>query len=125
MEINVTCPCCDYRFRITIGFELDETYLDDPFIMKRKSYVYLIYAETGQYKIGRTTNPHSRLASLQSSSPVKLKLLWYTESKNARQLEKDLHREFAPNHALGEWFNLSDQDVELIKEIGYKRPEKV
>ena len=75
---------------------------------KRLHNIYAIGAGE-KIKIGRSTNPKARLKSLQTSNPVKLKLLCVIPVENsgkAASLEKKLHKECREYHVIGEWFKL-------------------
>lgn len=56
-------------------------------------------------KIGMSRNLEMRLASLQTSAPGRLSVLWTTPG--GRELEKRLHQQFAPYRTHGEWFDLT------------------
>lgn len=66
-------------------------------------YVYFIEArESGAIKIGSTSNPTARLSALQTGSPVRLRLIGYTEGGEPE--ERRLHRLFEDSRSHGEWF---------------------
>jgi hypothetical protein len=76
---------------------------------ERKEHIYLVGSiGSANVKIGFSEDPQQRLKSLQSSSPVPLKLLWYTEAP--RHLESHLHRAFRHLRKHGEWFDFGDAD---------------
>lgn len=79
--------------------------------------VYLIKAENGRYKIGLTSRLDDRLNALRLQSPVSLELIHTAESEQAPILETHLHRIFSDRRTHGEWFDLSDADVEKFKTI--------
>ena len=62
-------------------------------------------------KIGWTTNLRNRLSSLQSGSPVELRV--YRTYPGGRELEKWLHVHFKRSRKHGEWFSLA-YDLEKI-----------
>jgi hypothetical protein len=70
--------------------------------------------EDGPIKIGRAHSPRSRLASLQTASPVPLRLLGQFDG-NARD-ERHLHRLFAHVRLRGEWFEPSAALLAVIKD---------
>lgn len=73
-------------------------------------YVYLIrMGRTKFYKIGKSNDPTSRLASMQTASPYKLKLLHTFKADNATAAEEELHTIFHNQRQQGEWFKLSDE----------------
>jgi hypothetical protein len=78
-----------------------------------KAYLYLMYeASTGFYKIGASKNPNSRERTLQSQKPD-IKLLYNTRftKKKAFSIEQKLHRLFDMKRVRGEWFALTEEDL--------------
>lgn len=89
--------------------------------MSQHGYVYLIQGprEAGKdlFKIGRTINPKTRFSNLQTGSPVLLKLVKITKTKNPKELERYLHDHCAEMRIRGEWFALEKKDVRSVKKI--------
>ena len=87
---------------------------------KPPCYIYFILNYDSQaVKIGIAKNVKRRLASLQTSSPSKLKLLGIIKTKsvnNARKIEKSLHEKFAKNRIRGEWFKANVELLDYIKQ---------
>lgn len=81
----------------------------------KPGYVYLIRAESGYFKIGRTVNPDDRMKTFGVKLPFEVKFECVVNAENMIQLERDLHERFADKRINGEWFNLNDADVEYIK----------
>lgn len=81
-------------------------------------YVYFILnCDSEATKIGIAKNVNRRIASLQTSSLSKLKLLGVLKAKSvnhAREVEKSLHQTFDKYHIRGEWFKA---EVELLNYI--------
>jgi hypothetical protein len=83
-------------------------------------------------KIGKTWNLKKRMCSLNSASPIELKLIGYCETKYPDNLEQYLHKLFEDYRIRGEWFNLTKEDIyniiqkELIhnSNIGYSPDEE-
>ena len=94
--------------------------------MGQHGYVYLIQGprKDGKdlFKIGRTINPKTRFLNLQTGSPVSLKLVKITKTKNPKELERYLHKHCAEMRVRGEWFALGKRDVRSVKKImkGYR-----
>lgn len=84
-------------------------------IKTKSSKLYLIGAPNGLVKIGITTDIYRRLRVLDLSSPVELNLILSFESSQAEVIEAELHKYFAVKRVKGEWFNLSDSDLEWVK----------
>jgi predicted GIY-YIG superfamily endonuclease len=76
-------------------------------------YVYLIKnTETNTYKIGISVNPKKRLKTLQTGSSGKLIIVELYESEFFFKIESTLHRQYAANRLIGEWFLLGDTEVD-------------
>lgn len=71
--------------------------------------VYAIRGARGLVKIGTTRDLGKRLASLQTGSPVKLKLV--AVGPGDRELEQRLHEKYKHRRRVGEWFALSGREV--------------
>lgn len=77
-------------------------------ISRRASSAYFIEATgTGLVKIGYATNLAARFSALQTSSPVKLKLLGSVEG--GAEVEGELHFRFAAHRSHGEWFRRCEE----------------
>lgn len=88
-----------------------------PKAVERK-HIYIIGCKKLRtIKIGISSNPKSRLASLQTNCPYKLELLFVSEAKeNARDIERDLHHRLSLYRLHGEWFSESAYDqIDLVK----------
>jgi hypothetical protein len=83
--------------------------------MPEFSFIYLVKNNTS-VKIGLANNPFARFSQLQTSTNVKLELLHFFQvnKKDVRQLEKQLHKFYDDKRLVGEWFNLTDEDVKYI-----------
>lgn len=97
----------EFRARPTITtFDSDEP-----------EYVYLVRAENGLHKIGRSKNLANRIKGLRSSSAVFCELIHSFRSLNSRAAERLLHDRFSASRKQGEWFGLEIADVVWIKGI--------
>lgn len=72
--------------------------------------VYLIKAESSNYKIGTSKHPSKRVKQLQTGNEETLELINSFESKYASLIETTLHRQFSHLKKCGEWFDLSLED---------------
>lgn len=78
-------------------------------------FVYIIrMGRTQMYKIGKSNDPQGRLASLQTASPYKLKLLHTFAADNATAAEESLHAALHNQRMEGEWFKLSDEQQKAL-----------
>lgn len=81
---------------------------------KRTNIYVMIDHHTGHYKIGRSDSPTKREATLLSQKSS-IELLFYF-SGTIKQ-EKILHQVFEEKWVRGEWFALTEDDLEFIKNI--------
>lgn len=91
---------------------------------KRLSFVYLAKCrvDSNLYKIGISSNPDSRIRSMNRVHPsVSIELIHSFESDNAERIEKILHNQFISKRvSTTEWFRLDESDVEYLMNInGY------
>jgi hypothetical protein len=78
-----------------------------------KEYTYFIQSEDGgNIKIGSSRNPSARLSSLQTGSPVKLRLVGVIE----KPIERELHSKFSEHRTHGEWFSPVKEILDFIKD---------
>jgi hypothetical protein len=110
--------------RLTIRHEWIERFIK-PDINKpddtRKNYVYIISYDD-KVKIGQTINVKRRLYSLQTASPIKIKLLFYTEQSDIIN-ESILHKMFSKDHLNGEFFRYTPEISQFITErVGICQP---
>lgn len=75
-------------------------------------YVYIIRAN-GLYKIGSTQDLNRRLMQLRTACPF-LERVQTITCYAYRETEKELHRLFARERVAGEWFVLSENDLDVI-----------
>jgi hypothetical protein len=85
-------------------------------------HVYLIKAvgKWPMYKIGKAKNPASRLASLQTGSPMELELVGFVRCKgeaHAGAVEQSFHHRFRRSRHRGEWFKLWPKDEKWLVEM--------
>lgn len=74
--------------------------------------VYLIKAENGLIKIGVAINVNTRLATLACASPCKLEKVFSIQKEFAYIVENSLHTRFKKERSHGEWFSLSEEQIE-------------
>lgn len=89
-------------------------------------YVYLLQCGT-QFKIGFSKHPRKRVRQFRTGSPHDVYLLHTLKAPHYRNVEKQLHREFAAKRGSGEWFHLDADDVGYIKSLNAygKTPEEL
>ena len=82
------------------------------------SKIYIV-KNGDNYKIGISDNPNNRLRQLKSGNPYHIELIYSQECKNARAVEKHLHRIFKQKRISREWFSLTENELsEAISIIG-------
>lgn len=91
------------------------------FILSREMNQIYIISDGTNIKIGFSSNPKRRLKQLQTANSNQLQLLYSKPTKNAKKIEKHLHKilwEFRSKYK-GEWFTISELDwlFEYINEI--------
>jgi len=80
-------------------------------------YVYLIRSASCFTKIEHTDNLKKRFASIDTSSPEKITIYYSKVVRNRVNLERKLHSIFSEKRTKGEWFLLSDEDLQEAKAI--------
>lgn len=79
-------------------------------------YVYLIYSESGLYKIGVSNDVEKRLSSLRTGSGYSLSCIAYYKTKDKpTTVERALHKLFAEFRVNGEWFDFPKDRFTLEK----------
>lgn len=82
-----------------------------------QGYVYVITTEKGKYKIGRTRDIKHRIQALQTFSHKKIRLVLKVKTTNCNVLEILCHRKFSDKRIFGEWFALTDEDLQWIRNL--------
>lgn len=94
-------------------------YQNVPKVKDPAGYVYLIQEVdfSGQYKIGRTIDPKTRLKHVDIKTPGETKVIALLKTKDAIALERRLHKKYASKRKRGEWFDLTDAQVRQIRNM--------
>ncbi len=83
-------------------------------------FVYLMVDTTNSYhKIGISNSPKYREKTLQSEKPT-IELVCsksFISRKMCLTIEQSLHKTFESKRIRGEWFNLSNKDIEKVKQV--------
>ena len=79
-------------------------------------YIYLVHDTelSGSFKIGRTTFPKYCFNEFLTPRPVDTKVVCVLQASNAVSLERELLQRYAMSRRKGDWFDLSDAQVEQI-----------
>lgn len=85
----------------------------------KDGYVYLLKAENGTYKIGKTVNPKSRRRTFNVRLPFAVEYSHIIHTDDMGKLERLLHQRFSDKRLRGsEFFQLTDIDVAFIVSLG-------
>ena len=85
-------------------------------VKKQETNIYVMKDNhTGHYKIGRSKSPTQREATLLSQKSSIELLFFFPGTINQ---EKMLHEIFRDKWLRGEWFELTEEDLQSIKKIG-------
>lgn len=79
-------------------------------------YVYILKGQgeqSGLFKIGKTSYPKTRVAGLFNSG-VRFSVLRLIPCDDHNSLESAMHRRFSKVRESGEWFRLSEADVQSV-----------
>jgi hypothetical protein len=80
-------------------------------------YVYLIGTSNQEYKIGWSLIPERRILSVQSPTRADKEMLHMFRCADVKRIERVLHDLYRCKRIQGEWFALTESDVEWIKSI--------
>lgn len=81
-------------------------------------YVYVLKEINGKhYKIGHTKNPNSRMQTFKTKLPFKIEFDILIETEDMYALEKKLHKQYSKKRIEGEWFALSQVDLDTIRKL--------
>jgi hypothetical protein len=86
-----------------------------------KGYVYFVKDDNDRVKIGKTKSPKERMGEY-TKLPFKPQLELLLECKDYDMAELKFHEHFREKHIRGEWFSLTREDIEALKQGTY--PQK-
>lgn len=75
-------------------------------------YVYILSDGLGHYKIGRTKHLTNRIKQLSTQPPFAITLIAAFTVVHTAHIEKMLHETYAEQRLNGEWFSLSQSDID-------------
>lgn len=81
-------------------------------------YVYVLRApsmDPSIYKIGREKEYFARIDTLGIKLPWDLEVVVHIESNDYVALEAELHQRFSKMRVKGEWFELTEENIEYLK----------
>lgn len=106
-----------------VVFEEDPKTPQAPRVKQSRSprYVYLMKnTRNGLVKIGISSNPKYREATLQSEEP-EIEMLF--SAPGSESIEGCLHRKFQRKRVRGEWFKLDESELQIAVEIVHRGGE--
>lgn len=85
---------------------------------RRFGYVYVARAENGLHKIGRSKTPEDRVRGFAGAiMPFIIELIHTIPSNDYAQAERLLHQRYAHCRRVGEWFDLSERDLDKLLDV--------
>jgi hypothetical protein len=78
-------------------------------------FVYCLHDGVGHYKIGRSKVLSQRLRQLGTQPPFPIELKWAFQAVDAVTYESHLHNALAKHRLSGEWFSLTEDQVEMLR----------
>lgn len=84
---------------------------------RMEGFIYILRADNNTYKIGRTKTIHSRIESIDGTLPYATELVHTIEALDYKEAERYFHQKFADRCIRGEWFQLTEEDIEDLKQI--------
>lgn len=85
--------------------------------------VYIIGRLEGHYKIGRSKDAESRMMSYTPKLPVQLSIVHRISTPDEVWLEGVIHAAMHHRRGLGEWFRLTESDLEMLQNIHHINTE--
>jgi hypothetical protein len=92
---------------------------DNPF-EGRRGYLYVITDKGGLFKIGITVDPSARLGGLHTTIPGGVTKVLVRETSDMKKFERAIHERFRDKRVHGEWFQLDDDDLAIIRRMRAK-----
>lgn len=92
----------------------EEVELTSPNPKDRSGHVYIIKADNGLYKVGRTKDLSGRIEHFTVKLPYDFEVVHHYFSEDYVAEEKRLHKLFDSKRVRGEWFKLKKKDLDFI-----------
>jgi T5orf172 domain len=90
-------------------------------VSHRAGWVYLLKAENGLYKIGRSKKPKIRVSAITKAvAPFEIVEMHKAFYNDCVKVEKYFHLKFKNKCQRGEWFALTENEVKYIIEHQYE-----
>lgn len=103
---------------------ISDRYLKDKYILVENMNYCVYFITDGEFvKIGVAASLPNRIKQLQTGNPRKLSAMYVIDAgtqKEALKVEANLHKIFSDKQCIGEWFNITENDVKkTCKKMGY------
>lgn len=124
---NYCTPQCyvkDINLKITEKEEKENRdRLNEVLFSDVNGYVYFMKSKINNWlKIGVSKNPATRQNRIQTKLPFEIDIVKQIASSNPYKLENNLHILYEDKRMNGEWFDLTDEEIEEICEFN---PSKI
>lgn len=81
-------------------------------------YGFIYVVKAGElYKIGFSKTPRKRFRTFRTGSPIPLEIVLTMRTPHYKIVEQMLHDHFAAKRVHGEWFALTESDIEYVKSL--------
>lgn len=100
-----------------INHGIEQEYTLPPKPIDNSGFIYVIRSDR-YYKIGKSINPYRRLSVIAVSHTEQLEIVILLKTNNMPLLENVLHKTFRHKRVKGEWFNLDEDDLNYIRNLG-------
>lgn len=117
IELSEFFGCTIDRLLKCIGGEARDYSFHIGYKSGRNGVVYFIKGDNGLVKIGRTTNLEKRQQTIQYNDKIKTELINYVSTFDTPTVEKTFHKIYENKRVYGEWFELDDTDIDMIKRL--------
>lgn len=91
----------------------------------QSGYVYVIRADNGLVKIGKSRDAKRRISKLNQIMPYDLEIIYTFRHDQYSDLEAFLHLYFAEFRVRGEWFSLDADQIALIPDVVNSTPNQL
>jgi predicted GIY-YIG superfamily endonuclease len=100
--------------------EYERNYAREPIVKPRrkkiKGHVYFLKCRnTNLYKIGYSSSVKDRIKNIKQGSPTEIDVIGYVASEDCYADEKACHELFSKKRTKGEWFALTNDDINTIE----------
>lgn len=89
----------------------------EPNTINKSGFVYICSSDIKRFKIGASKNPEQRVKDLGLGSSIKHTLLFKIKTNDMFKFEKLLHERYSSKNIHSEWFNLSTEDLQCIRNL--------